>query len=458
MIKKVLIANRSEIAVRIIRACQEMDIATVAVYSKADADAMHVHLADEALCIGQGPSAGSYLKAAAILSAAEATGADAIHPGYGFLSENARFAQICSDCGLHFIGPSYEAISLLGHKAKAKQIAQEAGVPTVPGSKGELKGIADSKKQAEIIGYPVLLKASSGGGGKGIRVVNHPSEIEEAYMQASLEAKEAFSHGGLYLEKMIEEPRHVEVQVAADQHGEVVHLYERDCSIQRRRQKLVEEALCPVLSFEQREKLCSAAVDLIRHARYHSLATVEFLLDKAGNFYFMEVNTRVQVEHTVTEELTGIDLIKLQIAIAKGEPLGLKQEEIEPRGHVIQMRINAENVKQGFAPSPGKIENFMAPGGPHVRLDSALYSGYSIPPYYDSMIAKLIVRGSDRNEAIRVAKRALGEFYLTGVPTTLDFHRFLMQDPAFIANHYNLNYIDSLIEEGASFSPVQERD
>lgn len=451
--RKVLIANRSEIAVRVIRACKELGIATVAVYSKADADAMHVHMADEALCIGAGPSSGSYLKAAAILSAAEATGADAVHPGYGFLSENARFAQICTDCGINFIGPSSESIALLGHKAKAKQIAIEAGVPTVPGSEGELKGIADAKDQAERVGYPVLLKASNGGGGKGIRVVHSPIEIEPAYMQASLEAKEAFGHSGLYLEKMVMEPRHVEVQVAADQHGHVIHLYERDCSIQRRRQKLVEEALCPVLSFEQREKLCRAAVDLIRYSKYYSLATVEFLLDSEGNFYFMEVNTRVQVEHTVTEELTGIDLIKMQIEIAKGESIGLEQAEIEPRGHVIQMRINAENIETGFSPCPGKIEHFVPPGGPHVRLDSALYPGYSIPPYYDSMLAKLIVRGTDRNDAIRVAKRALSEFYLTGVHTTVDFHRFLMQDPAFIANHYNLNYIDTLIAEGASFRP-----
>lgn len=455
---KVLIANRSEIAVRIIRACREVGLSTVAVYSKADENALHVHMADEAICIGKANSAESYLKIANVLSAAEITGADAIHPGYGFLSENSRFAEICRDCGLIFIGPEPESIAKLGDKAMARTIAKAAGVPIVPGSPGEVHSVEEAKKHAGRVGYPIMLKASSGGGGRGIRIVYQENQIEYAFEQASLEAKQAFGHAGLYLEKVILNPRHIEVQVAADRHGRVVHLFERDCSIQRRRQKLVEEALSPILNPNQRKEICDAAVKLIKSINYHSLATVEFLVDSQGNFYFMEVNTRVQVEHTVTEELTGVDLIKEQIRIAYGEDLGWKQEEIQARGHVIELRINAEDPARAFSPSPGTITHYVPPGGPHVRLDSACYPGFKIPPYYDSMLAKLIVHGRDRHEATRVAKRALKEFYLEGVKTTLDFHRYLMDDPAFLAGHYDLNYIDTLIKRGCTFTPHENHE
>lgn len=449
--KKVLVANRGEIAVRIIRACHDLGLQTVAVYSQADVEALHVLHADEAICIGEPPSQKSYLKISNILSACEITGADALHPGYGFLSENANFASICASCGVNFIGPSAETIALLGNKAKAKATAKGAKCPVIPGSEGIIEDVQEAMKEAKKIGFPVFIKASAGGGGKGIRIAHDPDEFVRQFSAARAEAEVSFNNPDVYLEKMIVNPRHIEVQIMGDKHGNYVHLGERDCTIQRRRQKLIEEAPSPVLTPSLRKKVGEAAVDIVRAAKYHSLGTVEFLLDEDRNFYFMEVNTRVQVEHTVTEELTGIDLVKEQIRIAMGEKLGLKQKDIEFKGHVIEFRINAENPANHFAPSPGLLEYYIVPGG--VRVDSACYSGYRIPPNYDSMIAKLIVKGKDREEAIAIAKRALKEFHIGGVYSTIPFHQTMLDDPKFLANDYVINYIDQLILEGHTFIP-----
>ncbi len=450
--QKVLIANRGEIAVRIIRACREMGLQTVAVYSKADERALHVQMADEAVCIGPGAARESYLKISNLLSACEITGADAIHPGYGFLSENAKFASICESCGINFIGPTGEMIAKLGDKAEAKRVAQEAAVPTIPGSKGIVATVHEARQIAQDLGYPIFIKAVAGGGGKGIRVVHSERELQSQFEQAVLEAQQAFSNGDVYIEKMIMHPRHVEVQVMGDQHGNHVHLYERDCTVQRRRQKLIEEAQSPVLSESLRQEICQAAVSIIKHAGYHSLATVEFLLDAKKQFYFMEVNTRVQVEHTITEELTGIDLVKEQILIAQGKPMKYRQEDIRPRGHIIQFRINAEDPLNGFSPSPGKLEFYVAPGGPHVRVDSACYGGYSIPPHYDSMIAKLIVRANTRQEAIEIGRRALKEFYIAGVKTTIGFHLLMLADKAFQECDFDIGFIDGKMSRGERLS------
>ncbi len=449
--KKILVANRGEIAVRVIRAAHELGLQTVAVYSQADSEALHVLHADEAICIGEAPSSQSYLKIPNILSACEITGADAIHPGYGFLSENANFASICESCGLNFIGPSPAAIAKLGDKAQAKATAKRAGCPVIPGNEGIVTNTEEALAIADKLGYPVFIKAVAGGGGKGIRIAYSKDEFVKLFMAARTEAEVSFGNPNVYLEKMIENPRHIEVQVLGDKHGNYVHLGERDCTIQRRRQKLIEEAPSPVLSAQLRQKIGQCAVDVVREAGYYSAGTVEFLLDKDHNFYFMEVNTRIQVEHTVTEELTGIDLLKEQIRIAQGEKLSVQQKDIQFKGHVIQFRINAENPSNNFAPSPGRLEYYLPPGGPHVRVDSACYSGYRIPPNYDSMVAKLIVKGKDRDEAIAIAKRALREFHIGGVFTTIPFHLYMLEDENFLSTKYNLLYIDGLIEEGCDF-------
>lgn len=449
--QKVLIANRGEIAVRIIRACHDMGIETVAVYSQADAEALHVLHADEAICIGEAPSIKSYLKIPNILSACEVTGADAIHPGYGFLSENANFASICESCGLNFIGPSPSAISLLGDKSKAKATAKAAGCPVIPGSEGIVSDLKEGLQEAKRLGYPIFIKAVAGGGGKGIRIAYNEEEFIKFFPAARAEAEASFSNPEVYLEKMIMNPRHIEVQVLGDKHGNYIHLGERDCTIQRRRQKLIEEAPSPVLSPKLRQKIGQAAVSVVKKAKYFSAGTVEFLLDSSHNFYFMEVNTRIQVEHTVTEELTGIDLVREQLRIAMGQKLNHSQKDVEFKGHVIQFRINAENPAQNFSPSPGRLEYYLPPGGPHVRVDSACYSGYNIPPNYDSMIAKLIVKGKDRQEAIAIGERALREFHIGGVHSTIPFHLFMLEDDNFLKSNYDLTYIDKLVAEGCLF-------
>lgn len=455
--KKVLIANRGEIAVRIIRACHELGLQTVAVYSEADQEALHVLQADEAICIGKASSLDSYLKIPHIISAAEITGADAIHPGYGFLSENANFASICESCGITFIGPSSKSINQLGDKSMAKATAKAAHCPVIPGSDGIVESLEEGKKLAEKIGYPLLIKAVAGGGGKGIRFVHKPEDFEKFFSQAQTEAKVSFNNPDVYLEKMVVNPRHVEVQIIGDQHNHCVYLGERDCTTQRRRQKLIEETPSPVCSPEIRKALGEAAVRIANQAKYYSAGTVEFLLDEDLNFYFMEMNTRIQVEHTVTEELTRVDLVKEQIKVAMGLPLSFTQEDVKYYGHVIQFRINAEDPAHNFMPSPGKLEYYMPPGGPHVRIDSACYSGYTIPPHYDSMIAKLIVRGKDRTEAIAIGKRALKEFHIGGIKTTIPFHLYMLEDANFLESQYNLNYIDNLIDKGCVFE-VESRE
>lgn len=454
--QKVLIANRGEIAVRVIRACHDLGLQTVAVYSQADSEALHVLHADEAICIGESPSQKSYLRIPNILSACEITGADAIHPGFGFLSENANFASICESCGVNFIGPSPAAIALLGDKSKAKATAKSVKCPVIPGSDGIVADVKEGLKEAKRLGFPIFIKASAGGGGKGIRIAHDQDEFIRQFAAARAEAEVSFNNPDVYLEKMIVNPRHIEVQIIGDKYGNYVHLGERDCTIQRRRQKLIEEAPSPILTSSMRKKIGEFAVAIAKEARYYSVGTVEFLLDEARNFYFMEVNTRIQVEHTVTEELTGIDLVREQIKIAMGEKLKFKQKDIVFTGHVIQCRINAENPANNFAPSPGNLEYYIPPGGPHVRIDSACYSGYRIPPHYDSMIAKLIVKGKDRTEAIAVAKRALREFHIGGVHSTIPFHLYMFEDERFLKNQYFINYIDQLIAEGYTFSESKE--
>jgi acetyl-CoA carboxylase biotin carboxylase subunit len=443
MFQKVLIANRGEIAVRIIRACRELGIRSVAVYSEADRDALHVKLADEAYCIGPTASKESYLNMANIMSVATKVGVDAIHPGYGFLAENADFAEICAACGITFIGPDPEAITKMGDKSTAKDTMKKAGVPTVPGTDGLIENIADAIRTANEIGYPVMVKATAGGGGRGMRVAVNDEDLEKAIRQAQNEAKTAFGNPGVYLEKFVEGPRHVEIQVMADKFGNVVYLGERDCSIQRRHQKLIEEAPSPALSEELRRQMGEAAVAAAKAVNYHGAGTVEFLLDKYGRFYFMEMNTRIQVEHPVTELVTGFDLIKEQIMVAAGHPLSFTQEDVKLNGWAIECRINAENPAKNFMPSPGKITNYLAPGGFGVRVDSAAFSGYTIPPYYDSMIAKLIVWGKTRQEAIDRMKRALGEFVIEGITTTIPFHLKMMEHEVFISGHFDTKFLET---------------
>ncbi len=430
MIEKVLIANRGEIALRVIRACRELGISTVAVYSQADSESLHVKLADEAYCIGPPQSGRSYLHIPAIISTAVVTGADAVHPGYGFLSENANFAQICADHRIKFIGPSVEAINSMGDKSSAREAMRAAGVPVVPGSHGLIEDESEVRKLADEIGYPIIIKATAGGGGRGMRVANDSAQLLNAMASAQSEAAAAFGNGGVYIEKYLKPIRHVEIQVMADTFGNCIHLGERDCSVQRRHQKLIEETPSPVLTAELRERMGAAAVRAAKQIDYEGAGTVEFIL--AGNdFYFMEMNTRIQVEHPVTELVTGIDLIKEQIRVASGMPLSVTQEDIEFRGHAIECRINAEDPERNFLPSPGRIDAYIAPGGPGVRVDSHCYPGYVIPPYYDSLVSKLVVWGRDREEAISRMQRALDEYAITGIKTTIPFHQRVLAHPMF---------------------------
>jgi acetyl-CoA carboxylase biotin carboxylase subunit len=430
-IGKLLIANRGEIALRILRSCRELGIATVAVHSTVDRNALHVQLADEAVCVGEAPSSRSYLHVPNILAAATSRGADAIHPGYGFLSENADFAEKCLDHGITFVGPSPAAILAMGDKSTAKATMQRVGVPTIPGSEGLLANPEEAAALAERMGYPVMIKATAGGGGRGMRLVPAADQLESLFKAAQGEAEAAFGNPGLYMEKFIDRPRHVEVQVLADRHGNVVHLGERDCSIQRRHQKLLEEAPSPGLDETLRRRMGEAAVAAARSISYEGAGTVEFLVDRGGGFYFMEMNTRIQVEHPVTEMVTGIDLIAEQLRIAGGEPISVRQEEIQLRGHAIECRINAEDPRHNFRPAPGRITGWLPPGGPGVRIDSHVYTGYEIPPFYDSLIGKLIVWGVDRDHALRRLRRALSECAVTGIPTTIDFHLALLDRPEF---------------------------
>ncbi|MEK5324990.1 acetyl-CoA carboxylase biotin carboxylase subunit [Aeribacillus sp. FSL M8-0254] len=444
MFKKLLIANRGEIAVRIIRACKELGIETVAVYSEADKDSLHIQLADEAYCIGPTASKDSYLNFTNIVSVATLTGSEAIHPGYGFLAENADFAELCNDCNIVFVGPSPEAITKMGKKDVARETMRQAGVPIVPGSKGIIKSEEEAVEIANQIGYPVIIKAATGGGGKGIRVANDEESLRKGIQITQQEAQTAFGNPGVYIEKCIEDFRHVEIQILADHHGNVVHLGERDCSIQRRLQKLVEETPSPALTDKMRHKMGEAAVKAAKAVRYSGAGTVEFIFDyKNEQFYFMEMNTRIQVEHPVTEMVTGIDLIKEQIKIAANEPLSFEQKDITFNGWAIECRINAENPEKNFMPSAGKIEMYLPPGGPGVRIDSACYPGYSIPPYYDSMVAKLITHGATREEAIAKMKRALSEFVIEGVHTTIPFHLKLMDHEKFISGEFNTRFLEN---------------
>ncbi|WP_144460236.1 acetyl-CoA carboxylase biotin carboxylase subunit [Siminovitchia fortis] len=443
MIKKLLIANRGEIAVRIIRACMELDIETVAVYSEADKEALHVQLADEAYCIGPVVSKDSYLNSANVISVAKLTECDAIHPGYGFLAENADFAELCRECNIIFVGPSPEAITKMGTKDVARSTMKAAGVPIVPGSDGIVETMDEAKKIAGEIGYPVIIKATAGGGGRGIRVAKTEEELIKGIEITQQEAAVAFGNPGVYIEKYIDDFRHVEIQVLADTHGNTIHLGERDCSIQRRLQKLLEETPSPALTPEMREKMGQAAVKAAEAVDYTGAGTVEFIFDHRNQeFYFMEMNTRIQVEHPVTEMVTGIDLIKEQIYIASGKELSVKQEEIEFNGWSIECRINAENPEKGFMPSAGKIEMYLPPGGMGVRVDSGVYPGYTIPPYYDSMIAKLITYGSTREEAIARMKRALEEFIIEGVYTTIPFHLQLLENETFVGGDFNTKFLE----------------
>ncbi|MGH9369814.1 MAG: acetyl-CoA carboxylase biotin carboxylase subunit [Thermoanaerobaculia bacterium] len=441
MFKKILIANRGEIALRIISACRELGIRTVAVYSEADRDALHVRFADEDVCIGPYPSSASYLNISAIVSAAEISEADAVHPGYGFLSENAYFAEILQDCHITFIGPSPEAIRKMGDKSLARQTVAAAGVPTVPGSPGPVENVEESLSFAKRVGYPVILKASAGGGGRGMRIGRDERELAEAWGTVRAEADKAFGNAELYLEKYVEEPRHIEFQVFGDRHGNLRHMGERECSIQRRHQKLIEEAPSTALDPELRGRMGEAAVRVARTVGYVNAGTVEFLLDRGGRFYFMEMNTRLQVEHPVTEEVTGVDMVKEQIAVAAGEPLSFGGCELSPRGHAIEFRINAEDPVR-FVPSPGRIATFHPPGGPGVRVDTAAYQGYVIPPYYDSLIAKLIVAGRDRTEAISRGRRALDLFVVEGVATTIPMHRRILDEPDFLDGRLSTRFME----------------
>ena len=439
--KKILIANRGEIALRVIRTCKEMGIRTVAIYSKADEDSLHVRFADEAVCIGPPPSSESYLSMPRVIAAAEITNADAIHPGYGFLSENAKFSKICQENNIKFIGATPEMIESMGDKATAKATMEAAGIPTIPGSKGLLEDLKHAKSSAKAIGYPVMMKATAGGGGKGMRVIWNESELDHAWESARKEAAAAFGNDGMYMEKFIEDPRHIEIQIAGDQYGNACHLSERDCSIQRRHQKLCEETPSPFMTAALRKKMGEAAVKATKAINYEGVGTIEFLVDKNRNFYFMEMNTRIQVEHTITEEVINFDLVKEQIKIASGHKISGKN--YEPVLHAIQCRINAEDPYNNFRPSPGKIATYHAPGGHGVRIDTHVYSGYTIPPNYDSMISKLITVAQTREEAITKMERALSEYVIEGVKTTIPFHQQLMQDENFRKGKYTTKFLEN---------------
>ncbi len=441
MFKKILIANRGEIALRVIRTCKEMGIKTVAVYSKADADSLHVRFADEAVCIGPNASKDSYLKIPNIIAAAEITNSDAIHPGYGFLSENAQFSRVCHENGIKFIGASPENIEAMGDKASAKQTMIEAGVPTVPGSEGLLESLEHAIKTAKAIGYPVMMKATAGGGGKGMRVCANDDDVTDGWEKTRREAGAAFGNDGMYMEKFVEDPRHIEIQIACDQNGKACHLSERDCSIQRRHQKLVEETPSPFMTDELREQMGQAAIRAAEYVGYEGVGTVEFLVDKHRNFYFMEMNTRIQVEHTITEEVVNYDLIKEQIKLAAGHPISGRN--YYPKMHAIQCRINAEDPSKGFAPSPGVITDYHAPGGHGIRVDTHVYAGYRVPPFYDSMISKLITVAQTREEAIKKMQRALDEYIIEGIKTTIPFHQKLMRDEKFREGDFTTKFMDT---------------
>ncbi|MGB4600371.1 MAG: acetyl-CoA carboxylase biotin carboxylase subunit [Trichlorobacter sp.] len=446
MFHKVLIANRGEIAIRVIRACKELGIKTVAVYSTADADSLHVKLADESVCIGPAPSSQSYLNINAIISAAELTDAEAIHPGYGFLSENAKFAEICEQCGITFIGPSAESMRIMGDKISARQAVIKHGVPILPGTKENVKSVDEAVKIAKQIGFPVIIKATAGGGGRGMKIVHSQATLANAYATAKAEAQAGFGNPDVYIEKYCEQPRHVEIQILADKHGNCIHLGERDCSIQRRHQKIIEEAPCPVLKPETRAAMGEAAVKAAKAVNYCSVGTVEFLLDKSGEFFFMEMNTRIQVEHPVTEMITGVDLIREQIRSAAGLPLRYKQEDIKINGHAIECRINAEDPFK-FTPFPGKITTYHQPGGLGVRVDSFVYDQYTVVPHYDSMIGKLIVHAETREDAIRRMARALDEYIIEGIKTTIFFHKRIMANKDFIEGNVDTSFLDRIVLE-----------
>jgi acetyl-CoA carboxylase biotin carboxylase subunit len=440
VIRKVLIANRGEIALRIIHACRELDIRTVAIFSTADRECLHVTYADEEVCVGPPPSSKSYLNMSAILAAAEITGADAIHPGYGFLSENPRFAEMVKECGLTWIGPQAEVIRLMGDKAEARKAAERAGVPILPGSKDPLTSTSEALSLAKEVGFPVILKAAAGGGGRGMRIVREPGELQQQFETASAEAQEAFGDGSIYLEKYLDRPRHIEFQVFGDAYGNVIHLGERECSIQRRHQKLIEESPSVALTPELRERMGKASVALCQSVGYQNAGTIEYLLDAEGNFYFMEMNTRIQVEHPVTELVTGLDLVKMQIEVAAGERLQVRSG-LAPRGHAIECRINAEDPVR-FTPSPGKIHTFHPPGGPGIRLDTHAYEDYVVPPHYDSLIAKLLANGRTREEAIARMRRALDFFVIEGIQTTIPFHREILRDPEFVRGNLSTQFLE----------------
>jgi acetyl-CoA carboxylase, biotin carboxylase subunit len=451
MFEKVLVANRGEIAVRVIRACRELNIRTVAVYSEADANSIHVHLADEAICIGKGPSSESYLRIDRIVSAAEVADVDAIHPGYGFLSENPHFEEICTSCNIRFIGPSARAMNALADKNVSRALARKAGVPTPPGSDGVVDNEQEAKAVAAKIGYPVLIKAIAGGGGRGMRIAHNDMSLVTGYHTARAEAEKAFGNSGVYIEKFVENPHHIEFQILGDSRGNIIHLGERDCSIQRRNQKLVEETPSPLIENkfrDLRKKMGKAAIRIAEEAGYSNAGTVEFIVDGQGQFYFLEVNKRIQVEHPITEEVTGVDLVKQQLLIAMGEPLRLRDSDIAFKGHAIECRINAEDPFDDFRPSPGRIEMYYPPGGRGVRLDSHAYAGYVIPPYYDSMIGKLITYGKDRREAMDRMSRALSEYMITGIKTTIPFEQAILQDPNFRRGVYTTAFIEQLLTGG----------
>ncbi len=459
MFEKVLVANRGEIAVRIIRACKELNIRTVAVYSEVDANSMHVQMADEAICIGPAASSDSYLRIDRLISAAEITDVDAIHPGYGFLSENSHFAEVCESCNIRFIGPSSRAMNALSDKAVSRALAKKAGVETPPGSEGTVENEKEALTVAKRIGYPVMIKAVAGGGGRGMRIAHNDVSLVKGYHTARSEAEKCFGNSGVYIEKYIENPHHIEIQILGDNKGRIIHLGERDCSVQRRNQKLIEESPSPLLEHKfrkLRDKIGKAAVRIAEAARYTNAGTVEFIVDDNGNYYFLEVNKRIQVEHPVTEEVTGIDLVRYQIELAMGEPLRHSQGDIEIKGHAIECRINAEDPFGDFRPSPGRIEMYYQPGGRGVRVDTHAYAGYSIPPTYDSMIGKLIVKGADRREAIDRMNRALNEFMITGVKTTIGFQQAIMQDPNFRRGVYSTNFVEQFLG-GARYELIEEK-